>query len=372
MRGYSPLVTRRPLARARGAGGVERHGRRLRRRRLALLVAVALAATAQTATAARPASVPVRLAAGPSAFPADVLRAVAAATGCRVRIVPPLVPGARPGAGVDLIEMRGEDAGALITAGRLAVIDEANVDGLGDVPGSLRDAVRDPSGALRAIPYLWSPQMLLARTSAFGDHPPTSLRALFSRRQAARAALPDSPLELALAARYLGIGNPFALKRDELTSAREVVAPASRLLHVYNDAAQLRTLFRRGEIDLAVGNPSTLGDQRGGVVAVVPSEGTIATERVLGVVSGSPRAGCARRVAAAMLAPPAQAMLSLARGLMPVRSATCVMLAEAACSAAQRALSRTLPNSAVAVHPVAAESVTGWPEWVGEWVLLRS
>jgi spermidine/putrescine-binding protein len=322
--------------------------------------------------AARPAPAPVRLAAGPSAFPADVLRAAAAATGCSVQIVPPLARGARPGAGVDLVEMRGEDAGSLIAAGRLAVIDEAKINGLGDVPGSLRDAVRDPSGSLRAIPYLWSPQMLLASSAVFGDHPPTSLRALFSRGQAARTALPDSPLELALAARYLGIGNPFALKRDELTAAREIVAPAGPLLHVYSDAAQLRALFRRGEIDLAVGNPSTLGDQRAGVVAALPSEGTIATERVLGVVAGSPRAGCARRLAGAMLAPPAQAMLSLARGLTPVRSATCVMLAETTCSTIQRALSRTLPNSAVAVHPVAAEGVTGWPEWVGEWVLLRS
>ena len=59
------------------------------------------------------------------------------------------------------------------------------------------------------------------------------------------------------------------------------------------------------------------------------------------------------------------------RGLLPVRSATCVMLSETACKTVQRALSRTLANSAVAVHPVAAEGVTGWPEWVGEWVLLR-
>jgi spermidine/putrescine-binding protein len=333
-----------------------------------LAVALALVAAAAPALAAEP----VRLAAGPSAFPPDVLRAVVAATGCPVQMVPPVAAGALPAAGVDLVEMRGEDAGPLIAAGRLTVIDERAVNGLGDVPGRLRDPVRDVGGALRAIPYLWSPQLLLARSKAFGDQPPTSLRALFSRRQAVRAALPDSPLELAVAARYLGIGDPFALARDELTSAREVVAPASRVLHLYGDATQLRALFRQGEIDLALGNPATLGNQRAGIVAILPSEGTIATERVLGVVAGSSRGGCARRLAGALLAPPAQAALSLARGLMPVRSATCVMLAEKACKTVQRALSRTLANSAVAVHPVAAEGVTGWPEWVGEWVLLRN
>jgi spermidine/putrescine-binding protein len=335
-----------------------------------LAAAAALAAAAQPALGAQPAG-PVRLAAGPSAFPPDVLRAVVAATGCSVQVVPPLASGAPPGAGVDMVEMRGEDAGALIASGRLSVIDEATVNGLGDVPGRLRDALRDASGGLRAVPYLWSPQLLLARSKAFGGQPPTSLRALFSRQGALRAALPDSPLELALAARYLGIGDPFALARDELNSAREVVAPASRLLHLYSSATQLRTLFRRGEIDLALGNPSTLGAQRAGVVATLPSEGTIATERVLAIVSGSPRAGCARRLAGALLAPPAQAQLSLVRGLLPVRSAACVMLSETACRRVQRALSRTLANSAVAVHPIAAEGVTGWPEWVGEWVLLR-
>jgi spermidine/putrescine-binding protein len=335
------------------------------------VAAVALATAVQAAPAAAPGAAPVRLAAGPSAFPPDVLRAVAAATGCPVQIVPPLAAGALTGRAVDMVELRGEDAGSLIASGGLALIDESAVNGLSDVPGPLRDAERDASGGLRAIPYLWSPQLLLARAKAFGGHPPTSLRAFFSREGAVRAALPDSPLELAVAALYLGIGKPFALARDELGSARQVIAPASGLLHLYSSATELRTLFRRGEIDLALGNPSTLGDQRSGVVASVPSEGTIATERVLGIVAGSPRAGCARRLAAALLAPPAQAQLSIARGLLAVRSATCAMLAEAPCSSLTRALSRALASSSVAVHPVAAEGVTGWPEWVGEWVLLR-
>ena len=101
------------------------------------------------------------------------------------------------------------------------------MDGLSDVPGRLRDVVRDAGGGLRAVPYLWSPQLLLARRR-LRLHPPTSLRTLFSLRGAARAALPDSPLELALAARYLGLGDPFALERDELAAAREVFAPAAR------------------------------------------------------------------------------------------------------------------------------------------------
>jgi hypothetical protein len=336
-----------------------------------LATVAALVAAAQPALAERPAGPPVRLAAGPTAFPAQVLSAVAARTGCLVRIVPPLAPGALPAAGIDLVELRGDDAGALVAAGRLEPIEESTVTGLGDVPDRLRDVVRDASGGLRAVPYLWSPQLLLARRSVYGTKPPTSLRTLFSLRGAARAALPDSPLELALAARYLGVGEPFALDRDELAAARGVVAPARRLLHLYSDAAALRSLFRRGAIDLALGNPATLGDQRGSVVASTPGEGTIATERVLGVVAGTRRAVCARRIAGGLLAPAAQARLAAVRGLVPVRGATCAALSRSACSALRRALSQTLANSSMAVHPVASEGVTGWPEWVGEWVLLQ-
>ena len=330
-----------------------------------------LATAAQPALAERPAGPPVRLAAGPSAFPARVLEAVATRTGCRVQIVPPLEVGALPGTAVDLVELRGDEAGPLLSSGRLALIEERTVNGLGDVPGRLRDAVRDPGGGLRAVPYLWSPQLILARRSVFGVQPPASLRELFSRRGAARAALPDSPLELAVAARYLGIGDPFALEREELIAARQVVAPARPLLHLYSNAGALRSLFRRGEIDLALGNAATLGDQRAAVVATLPSEGTIATERVLGVVATTRRGACARRVAGGLLAPAAQAQLAAARGLVPVRTATCAVLSESACTALQRTLSRTLAGSSMAVQPVAGEGVTGWPEWVGEWVLLR-
>ncbi len=269
--------------------------------------------------------------------------------------------------------MRGEDAGPLIAAGRLTVIDERSVNGLGDVPGRLRDPVRDVGGELRAIPYLWSPQLFLARSKAFGDQPPTSLRALFSRRQAVRTALPDSPLELAVAARYLGIGDPFALARDELTSARrgrracESPAPplqqrhaAARALPAGRDrpcAGQSRDAGQSARRDR--GDPAR-------VRARSPPSACWASSRA--------RRGVAARgaLAGALLAP-ARAGRPVARARVDARTQRDLRHARRkACKTVQRALSRTLANSAVAVHPVPAEGVTGWPEWVGEWVLLRS
>ena len=222
------------------------------------------------------------------------------------------------------------------------------------------------------MPYLWSPQLLLARRSVYGAQPPTSLRALFSLRGAARAALPDSPLELAVAARYLGIGDPFALERDELAAAREVVAPARPLLHLYRDAAALRSLFRRGVIDLALGNPATLGDQRAAVVASLPSEGTIASERVLGVVAGTRRGG----LRAARRGRSARAGRAGAAGRRARPRCRCARrpARHSPRAPARRSGGRSRGRSRTArwpIHPAASEGVTGWPEWVGEWVLLR-
>ena len=308
VRGYSPLVMRTPRARARGAGGVERHGRRLLRRRLALLAALALACAAQPALAAPLAPRAVRLAAGPAAFPPDVLRAVAAATGCRVRVVPPLPSGALPRAGVDLIEMRGDDAGGLIATRSPRRDQRAQRDRTRRRPGELarcrsrpgRVAPRDP---LPVEPAAAARQYQGLRQPA-ADEPARALLAC-GRRRAPRCPTRRSSSRWRRATSASAIRSPSRATSSP-RPARSSPRP-SRLLHLYADAAQLRTLFRRGEIDLAVGNPATLGDQRARVVAVLPSEGTIATERVLGIVSGSPRGACARRIAGALLAPPAQA-----------------------------------------------------------------
>ena len=165
--------------------------------------------------------------------------------------------------------------------------------------------------------------------------PPTSLRALFSRRGAARAALPDSPLELAVAARYLGIGDPFALERDELVAARGVVAPARPCCTSTRDARRAAlALPARRDRSRARQRRHARRPARATWSRACPSEGTIATERVLGVVAGTRRAACARRVAGGLLAPAAQAQLAAVRGLAPVRTATCSALSESACTGA--------------------------------------
>ena len=141
-----------------------------------------------------------------------------------------------------------------------------------------------------------------ARSSA--TQPPTSLRSLFARRGAARAALPDSPLELALAARYLGIGNPFALARDELVAAREVAragpAAAAPLLERVRAALALppradrpRARQRRDARRPARGRRARCCRAR----ARSRPSGCSASSRA------RPRAVCARRVAGALLAP---------------------------------------------------------------------
>ena len=385
-RGYSPLVMRTP--RAHGLRAVRRrrpaHGRRFETLDHHAIVEtgsaycwlrLALAVAAQPALAARPRAaagapgrracgVPARRAArgrGRDRLPRAGRAAARVRRAARSRRRPGRDARRRRGRADRRRPPRGDQRGGVCTA-------SATSRAACATPSATRAARCAPSRTCGARSCSWPV------TRAFGAQPPTSLRALFSRRQAARAALPDSPLELAAGGalpRHRRPVRPCA-RRAHLGPRGRRARP-SRLLHLYADAAQLRSLFRRGEIDLALGNPSTLGDQRAGVVAVLPSEGTIATERVLGIVSGSPRGGlrAPHRRRAARAACPGGAL---------ARSRTCCRCAArpASCSprrparASQRALSRTLANSAVAVHPVAAEGVTGWPEWVGEWVLLHS
>ena len=246
------------------------------------------------------------------------------------------------------------------------------MNGLGDVPDRLRDAVRDASGGLRAVPYLWSPQLLLARRSVFGEQPPTSLRALFSQRGAARAALPDSPLELALAARYLGIGDAFALDRDELAAAREVVAPAQ-------PAAAPLLRCRRAALALPARRDRPRARQPGDARRPArerrreragrghdrdrararhrrghPARGLRAARRRR--AARTRRAGAAGRRAR----PRAGARGDLRRAFRD--------------APARRSSGRSRRRSRTAPWPSTRwlrTGVTGWPEWVGEWVLLQ-
>ena len=198
-----------------------------------------------------------------------------------------------------------------MASGRLELIKESTVPGLGDVPGKLRDVVRDPPAACAPCRTCGARRLLLARRSVYGTKPPKSLRALFSLRGAERAALPDSPLELAIAARYLGVGDPFELERDELAAARGVrragPSAAAPLLRCRRAALALPA---RRDRPRARERRDARRPAGGASSRACPPRGRSSTERVLGIVAGTRRAVCARRVAGALLAPAAQARLA--------------------------------------------------------------
>ena len=178
VRGYSPLIA------------LASHVCVIAGRLPALVVAAVAGAGASPAP--RP---PVRLAAGPSAFPPGRTAGRRGDHGLPRAVVPPLAPGelpARSRPGRDARRgRRPADRGGAAHGDRRAFR-----DGLGDVPGRLRDPVRDVGGALRAVPYLWSPQLFLARSRPRRRSRRRPACALLAP-PAARAALPDSPLELA-------------------------------------------------------------------------------------------------------------------------------------------------------------------------------
>ena len=261
--------------------------------------------------------------------------------------MPPLAAGELPGPGIDIVELRGDDAGPAARLGPpRADRGAAPSTGLGDVSGRLRDPLRDPGGGLRAVPYLWSPQLLLARRSVFGSG---------RRRRCARSSRSAVPRAPRCPTRRSSSRSPRATSASATRSRsiatswhRRARCSRRRARSCASTAMPPSCARSSGAGDRpALGTAGTLGDQRGAVVATLPSQGTIAT---------SARSASSRHAARRLRAPrrrraarrrSAQARLAAAHGgssRCARRPARCSRRSPARrCGARSRARSRTAP-----------------------------
>jgi spermidine/putrescine-binding protein len=265
------------------------------------------------------------LAAPPHSLPAALVARFSAGSGCRVERRP-LAPGAAAeafDAGADVVWARGDEASELVAAGRAAPLERARLPAL----GSLLAPFRHPSattagGATYGVPVLWSALVLLSSTRAFHHVPPASWRVLFQPSSAGRVAMLDEPLVLGAAARYLGVGAPFALGPDDLRAAVTLLDDQRNLGQVVyeQDAQRLARRVARGRSVAALGLP--VAGLRG-VTATVPREGTVGWVQELLVAPGSAHAACAYRLLAWVLGAQVQGKLALADGASPVNPKAC-------------------------------------------------
>ena len=163
-------------------------------------------------------------------FPSDLLARFAEETGCTVRLRPPLQP--RSGAaGGDLAAVDSLAAAPILAAGLAQPLDLDEIEGARELRPQLRDqeATRQ-DGEDYGVPYLWFVEMLIMRRQAFEQQPdPISWRPYYAPDYAPRIVVPDEPLQIAVAANYLGVANPFALDRPQLTAATELLRVQAEL-----------------------------------------------------------------------------------------------------------------------------------------------
>ena len=134
-------------------------------------------------------------------------------------------------------------------------------------PPSAASAERD--GDRYGVPFAWGPEYLLSTRRAF-PVPPTSFDSLYDPAYAGRIAVPDDPLQIAVAAVMLDSRDPYALDARSLDAAAELVRRQRPLVREYWSApADLAALFADGRV--------VLGQARGKVASDLSAVGVAAT-----------------------------------------------------------------------------------------------
>lgn len=348
----------------------------MRRSTIALLAAVVLATTAAcgddqpaavpsspVVDAAAPGEGALHLLAADGLSVASVVPGFEAATGCRVTVEPQR-------SSADIVRRASEpDLDAFVLSGdsvlSMAVTEAAAPvpkDADADVIGSVRRA-GERDGVLYGVPFAWGPEYLLASRRAF-PVPPTSYDALFDPAYAGRIAVPDDPLQIALAALVLGASDPYALDARDLDEAEELVRRQRPLVREYwSDPADLAGLFADGRLVLGQARGKVATDLAGvGVTATVPDGPALAWSDWLVVAKAAPHPRCAAKWRNYVLAPAVQIALAEAAGGAPAVRAACAIEGPVACAADRLDDEAFLGSLRVARTPLEPTGIAAWEQ----------
>jgi putative spermidine/putrescine transport system substrate-binding protein len=156
--------------------------------------------------------------------------------------------------GFDLVTASGDASNRLISGGR---VQEINIDlipsysqidpRLQNAPWHTVDTDGDGVAEHYGVPYSSGQNILMYNTEIFGDQPPTSWNVVFEemtlpdgQSNAGRIQAYDGPIYIADAALYLkyhnpelGIGDPYALNREQFNAAIELLRQQRTLINRY-------------------------------------------------------------------------------------------------------------------------------------------
>ena len=348
----------------------------MRRRPIALLAAVILATaaacgdgnqaaapTAPAVDAAAPGEGALRVLAADGIGLADVAPDFEAATGCRVTVEPQgssaEIVRRASATNVDVFALSGDSVLSLAVAGAAAPVPGGADD---DVIPAVR-RVGERNGVRYGVPFAWGPEFLLAMRRAF-PVPPTSYDALFDPAYAGRIAVPDDPLQIALAAVVLGSRDPYALDARDLDAAAELIRRQRPLVREYwSEPADLGGLFADGRI--------VLGQARGkvaaslsalGVSATVPAGPALAWSSWFVIAASAPHPRCAAKWRNYVLAPAVQIALARTAGGAPAVRAACAIEGAVVCAADHLDDQAFLDSLRVARTPLQPTGIAAWEQ----------
>jgi len=150
--------------------------------------------------------------------------------------------------GFDLVTASGDASNRLISGGRVQEVNISLIPSWSTVDERLQNAPwHTVDGKHYGVPYQWGNNVLLYNTEVFGDPPPTSWDVVFEEMtlpdgesNAGRVQAFDGAIYIADAALYLkahnpelGIGDPYALTRDQFNAALDLLRQQRELVGRY-------------------------------------------------------------------------------------------------------------------------------------------
>lgn len=244
--------------------------------------------------------------------------------------------------GFDLVTASGDASLRLVYGGKVQEINTALIKDYNTIDERLQNAPwHTVDGKHYGVPYQWGSNVLMYNTAAFGGEAPTSWNVVFEEMTLAdgksnkgRVQAFDGPIYIADAALYLkahkpelGIGDPYALTREQFDAALALLRQQRELVGRYwHDAyVQIDDFTNEGvvasgswpfQVNLLVANGET-------IASVIPAEGATgwADTTMMHVDAAHPN--CAYMWLNHSLNPKLQGDLAAWFGSVPVAPAAC-------------------------------------------------
>ena len=165
----------------------------------------------------------------------------------------------------DVISPSGDMAGLVVNNDMAEPIDLSHISGWSDIPDTFKLTDMEKDGNIYGVPYIWGPDYVMYNADVVKE-PIKSWTELWDEKYSGRIALHNDVSNIYMIGLIDGItkDDPLAIYNmsdEQLADAQTRLTDLNSHVRKYWDAAgELEDMFKNGEVDIAVGWPSTLKD----------------------------------------------------------------------------------------------------------------